>query len=361
MLKDLIIKYSDIILYLSSGFDFHSLYDLNKLNKLKNSLVIFVEIYPDIYYESKILESNSFELSDIFSNHVESTNIKLIDKLNVNIDKRLYDLNLSKYLNNVYLMDIKYITNEEEINSKICYIVSENASFVMDFLITNNIKVDTIYLKGIKGSNVNCAFLNKVIDKLCVSEIITNNKNILNKIDTRVEYVYQNLRNITPYSYKSRSIYELRDFIIINTKEKEPINKYEIIDKNNLNIKIDNSIFRIDFLKFRSEFSKDLTINGFSFKKNSIDNIIGLDLISFFGLHIENNRLMFLSISPNKSIKKYQIYNDFLYVLDRKIIRSQNNTIDLDSIVGLDIASLGIDGYINYNKIDILDIEGEYV
>ena len=361
MLKDLINKYSSVILYLSSGFDFHALYDLNKLNKLKNSLVIFVEIYPDIYYESKILETNSFELSDVFSNHVESTNIKLIDKLNINIDKRLYNLNLSKYLNNVYLMDIKYITKEEEINSNISYVVSENASFVMDYLITNNIKINTIYLKGIKGSNVNCAFLNKVIDKLCVSEIITNNKNILNKIDTRVEYVYQNLRDITPFSYKSRCINELRDFIIINTKEKEVINKYEIIDNNHLNVKIENNIYKIDFLKFRSEFSKDLTINGFSFKKNSINNIIGLDLISFFGLHIENKRLMILSISPNKSIIKYQIYDDFLYVLDRKIIRSQNNTINLDTIVGLDIASLGIEGYINYNEIDILDIEGEYV
>lgn len=361
MLKDLINKYSNVILYLSSGFDFHALYDINKLNKLNNTLVIFVEIYPDIYTESKMLESNNFTAFDIFSNHVEIKNIKLIDKLNINIDKRLYNLNLSKYLNNVYLMDVNYITKAEAINSKISYVVSENASFVMDYLVRNNIKINTIYLKGIKGSNVNCAFLNKVADKLGTHKIITNNKNILNKIDKRVEDVYQNLRDIISYSYKSRYIYEVPGFILINTKEKEPIKEYEIIDNNKLSINIDNNIFKIDFLKFKSEFSKDLTINGFSFKKNSINNIIGLDLISFFGLHIENKRLMFLSISLNKSIKKYQIYNDFLYVLDKKIIRSQNNTIDLDSIVGLDIASLGIDGYIYYNEIDILDIEGEYV
>ncbi len=361
MLKDLINKYSNVILYLSSGFDIHALYDLNKLNKLNNTLVIFVEIYPDIYSESKMLESIAFELYDIFSNHLEIRNIKLIDKLNINIDKRLYNLNLSKYLNNVYLMDVKYTTKEEQINSSVSYVVSENASFVMDYLITNNIKINTIYLKGIKGSNVNCAFLNKVVDKLGVSEIITNNKNILNKIDKRVEEVYQELNSIICCSYKSRSINELRGLIIINTKEKEPIKEYEIVDYNNLSINVDNHIFRIDFLKFTSEFSLDITINGFSFKKNSINNIIGLDLISFFGIHIEQDNLIFLSISPNSSIKKYQIYNDFLYVLDKNIIRSQNNTIDLDSIVGLDIDSLGIDGYINYNQIDILDIEGEYV
>lgn len=359
--NDLIKKYSNIVLYLSAGFDFHILYDLKKLNKLDNTLVIFLEIYPDIYKEAALLKSSNYVLEDIFSNNVTIKDINLIDELDLIIDKRLYNLNESKYLNNVYFMNVNYISKEASIKSDLVYVVSENASFVMDYLIKNNIRIDTIYIKGIKGSNVNCAFLNKVIDRLSTKEIITNNRNILNKIDRNVEEVYTSIKEIDQSIFTSNSIQDLPGFILIDTKVKQSIIEYKILDKNNLSINIYDNIFLIDFFKFKSEFSKDVSINGFRFLKNSSKNVIGLDLINFFGVHIEDNKLIFLSFKPNKSINKYKIYDNELFMYNNKLIRTQSTILDLESLVGLKIEDLGLDGYINYNEIDDLDIEGEYV
>ncbi len=360
-LVDLINKYKKRVLYLSSGFDFHVLEDLQKINKLDDTLIIMLEIYPDIYKESRILESNNYSLIDIFSNKVILKNIKLIDKLDLNIDKRLYNLSESKYLNNVYYISSTYITNLETINSALVYVVSENATFVMDYLIKNNTQIDSIYLKGIKGSNVNCAFLNKVLDKLNTKNVITNNKNILNKIDLSVEEVYTLLKTLKPYTYNTKELNEIDNFVLIDTKNKKEIEDYQIRDKKNLSININNNIFKIDFLKNKSEFNKDTSINGFIFKANSINNIIGLDLISFFGLHIENQVLVFISYNKNNNIKKFKIYDNFLYVLDNKIIRSLGNIIQFEELLGLEIEDLGLDGYIDIEEIKTLDIEGEYV
>lgn len=360
-LKCLIKKYSNIVLYLSAGFDFHVLYDLNKLNKLDNTLVIFLEIYPDIYSTSLIFKSSNYILEDIFSNKITIKDIKLIDKLDLIIDKRLYNLNESKYLNNVYYMNASYNVQEESIDNDIVYVVSENASFVLDYLIKNSIKIDTIYIKGIRGSNVNCAFLNKVIDRLSTKEIITNNHNILNKIDLNVEEVYPYLKQLKPNIFSSNMIKDIPGFILIDTKEKQTLVEYEILDKNKLCINISNNIFEIDFFKFKSEFNTDISINGFEFKKNSSKNVIGLDLINFFGLHIENNKLIFLSIKPNKSINKYKIYDNSLFMYNNKLIRTQSATIALESLVGLKIEELGLEEYINYQDIEDFDIKGEYV
>lgn len=84
-------------------------------------------------------------------------------------------------------------------------------------------------------------------------------------------------------------------------------------------------------------------------------------MINFFGLHIENNKLIFLSIKPNKSINKYKIYDNSLFMYNNKLIRTQSATIDLESLVGLKIEELGLEEYINYQDIEDFDIKGEYV
>ncbi len=359
---DLINKHSNKILYLSSGEDFHLISDLDKINLLdEDSLVIMCEIYPDIYPNlNNIFLKKISSYKDFYSNIVEIKNLKLITKLDINIDNRLYGLNKAKYLNYVFSFTLSYKMSTKIIQKEVLYVISENASFTIDYLIKNNISIDTIYIKGVLGSNVNLSFINKVSDKLNSKHLITNNLNLLNKIDFNVEEVYPYLKDITPYSYETSNIPNLNGFAKINLLNKTKVKEYKILDGNSLKINVDSQIFVVDFLAFESKFISDTIINGFTFKANSKANVIGLDLISFFGLHIENKKLEFISKSNDNLFKKYSIYDKYIYVYDDKILKSCNNHINFEELCGLSMQDAMLDGYINVLDFKIFDIKGDY-
>lgn len=359
---DLINKHSNKILYLSSGEDFHFISDLNKINLLdEDSIVIMCEIYPDIYPNlNNIFLKKISSYKDFYSNIVEIKNLKLITKLDINIDSRLYNLNKSKYLNYVFSFKLSYKMSTKIIQKEVLYVISENASFTIDYLIKNNISIDTIYIKGVLGSNVNLSFLNKISDKLNSKYLITNNLNLLNKIDFNVEEVYPYLKDITPFSYETSNIPDLNGFVQINLLNKTKVKEYDLLDDETLKIEIDSQIFVVDFLAFESKFVSDTIINGFTFKANSKANVIGLDLISSFGLHIENKKLEFISKSNDNLFKKYTIYDKYIYVYDDKILKSCNNYINFEELCGLSMQDAMLDGYINVLDFKIFDIKGDY-
>lgn len=350
------------VLYLASGDDFHFISDLDKINLLdEDSLIIMCEIYPDIYPNlNNIFEKKISSYKDFYSNIVEIKDLKVITKVDINIDNRLYNLNKSKYSNYVFSFRLSYIIPTKTICKDVLYVISENASFTIDYLIKNNISIDTIYIKGVLGSNVNLSFLNKVSDKLKSRHLITNNLNLLNKIDFKVEEVYPYLNDISPSSYETRNILVLNGFVDINLLNKTQIKEYDIIDDRTLKIKIDSHLFDVDFLSFESKFACDTIINGFLFKTNSTSSIIGLDLISFFGLHIENNKLQFISKSNDNLFKKYTIYDKFIYLYDNKILKSCNNDINFKRLSGISMQDAMLDGYINVLDLKVFDLKGDY-
>lgn len=356
------LKNRNNILYLACGEDFHFVSDLDKINLLdEDSQIIMCEIYPDIYPNlNNIFEKKISSFIDFYSNTVEINDLKVIAKLDVNIDSRLYNLNKSKYLNYVFSFTLSYKMPKKIIQKEVLYVISENASFTIDYLIKNNINIDTIYIKGVLGSNVNLSFLNKVTDKLNSKYLITNNLNLLNKIDLKVEDVYPYLKDINPFIYETSNIPNLNSFVQINLLNKTQLKEYNIVDDKTLKIEIDSHVFDVDFLAFESKFASDTIINGFTFKANSTFNVIGLDLISFFGLHIENKKLQFISKSNDSLFKKYKIYDKFIYVYDDKILKSCNNNINFEELCGLSIQDAMLDGYMNVHDFKVFDIKGDY-
>ena len=362
-LKELINNYDNVCLYLSSGDDFNVAANLDNLSFPQNSLIIMCEIDPDNYKKlNKLFTHSKYKYHDFYDCLVELDNIEKLDNLKLKIDKRLYSLNKSIHLNEVYKFNLTYSCEKFGYRFyDIAYIVSENATFVMDYLIKNNLFIDTIYINGIRGSKVNCSFISKVLDKLNTKRVYTTIPFVLNRIDYNVEKVYKDLQNIKFKTYNCISLNTNLDITIIDTTKCSDIEEYNIIDNNgNLSITINNINYEIDITKPNSLLNVDTTINGYTFNKNNeIDNIIGLDIIMNLGIHIENNKLSFLSIENSKYIDFIRNYDNFLYVLNKnkKKYLLTSNSSNITTIANEPINSLGIDNCKNILSISNIDIK----
>ena len=349
-LLDKLKEFEDVALYMSSGNDFYIIEELYN-NKVKTDLIIMCEIYPENYNNLEKLFLN--EHTNLSDNVVHNYKINILNNTNyfleLNINNDLVN-KISKYNNQAKLLELEYIRDNIRIRQNVLFVVSENLSFSIKYLINNSISVQTIYIHGYLGSNITLDSIIYLFDKLKTKLYITNNVFLGYKEDRTAFNIFSELK-----TYNKKSLLELfkSDYKMTYFKVVSPIDyKYEILSIKNFTCLIDNKIFKIDLGVYNSKFSSDTYINGLLFKKNSSENMIGLDIILNTGIIVSKNYVEFKS--DNRRGLKYEIinaYQDKYILIDDKFVRIRENIpADLKDILILDTFDIEEPFGININK-----------
>ncbi len=353
-LLDKLKEYKNICYYMSSGNDFYIIYELFQ-NNIDSDLIIMSEIYPENF--SNLDNMFSYLNYDLSDNVVHNYKINVLNifeyKLDLKIDNRTSD-RISKHNNEVRLLNIEFIKNDIRINKDILFVVSENLTFSINFLIKNNISVNTLYIHGYKGSSLTLDSIVLLFDKLKTKLYITNDIYLGYKEDVVANSVFSKLKEYKKKSLKQihYSNYNMTYFKVIDYSPY----KYKICSLKDYTFYIDDEIFKIDIGVYNSSFLNDTYINGILYKKNSDNNIIGLDIILKTGLVIENSYLMFKSGDKRglkyKHLKAYE--KNYLLINDKFLT---NNASIPASLSLIDIR----EKYIIKDKFEININEGEIV
>jgi len=323
-LLDKLKEFKNIALYMSSGNDFYIIEQLYN-NKVKTDLIIMCEIYPENYNNLENLFLNKdTNLSD---NIVHNYKINILNSTNYSLDLIINNElvnKISKYNNQAKLLELEYIRENIRIRQNVLFVVNENLTFSIKCLIKNNISAKTIYIHGYLGSNITLDSIVYLFDKLNTKLYITNNIFLGYKEDSKAFNIFSELK-----TYNKKSLLELfkSDYKMTYFKVASHTNyKYKIESLNEFTFLIDNKIFKIDLGIYNSKFSCDTYINGLFFKKNSLENIIGLDIILNTGIVVSKNYVEFKSDNRRGlKIEVINAYEDKYILINHKFVRIKEN------------------------------------
>ncbi len=353
-LLDKLKVYKNICLYMSSGNDFYIIEELANNNN-KTDLIIMSEIYPENYNNlNDLFLDNLTSLSD-FVVHNYKINILSISNysIDLDIDNKLSS-KISKYNNKVKLLELEYVRKDIKIKQDIMFVVSENLTFSIKYLIKNNINIDTIYIHGYRGSNVTLDSIVYIFDRLNTKLYITNDIYLGYKDDVNAFKIFSELKTYNKSSLKElyKSDYNMTYFKVLPYKEF----KYKIISLSDFSCIIDDKLFKIELGMYESKFSSNTYINGIMYKRNSDDNVIGLDIILHTGIIINNEYVEF------RSINHHGIKYDTINAYDKKYILINNKFVRMKEEIPLDLSDIDIKETFDIKRIVGINInKGELI